>query len=136
MQIKLEDVSAVVVKQLLEVVYVLVALGPALLRHHVVHAHHQHIFVVGAVEDGNTTLARRGFVTTPKEIMGCFLLGRYLKARNCTTLRVHGAEHMIDCAILARRVTPLQADQQRALALGIHEVLQVVQLLIVSRDLC
>ena len=50
-EVELEDVGAVVVQHLLEVVDVLVALRPDRLRHHLVHALHQHVLVVGAVED-------------------------------------------------------------------------------------
>jgi hypothetical protein len=52
-----------------------------------------------------------------------------------TALRVHGAQDVIDSAILAARVHGLQADQQRALALGVKAVLQLAQLLTVLFDL-
>ena len=42
---------------------------------------------------------------------------------------------MVDGAVLARGVAPLQADEQRTLAFRVHEVLQVMQLLIVGLDL-
>ena len=42
---------------------------------------------------------------------------------------------MVDGAVLAGGVPALQADQQRALALGVHQVLQVAQLLGVGLDL-
>ncbi len=45
-------------------------------------------------------------------------------------LRVHRAEHVIDRAVLARRIERLQADEERVLALRIEEVLQVAQFLV------
>ena len=41
---------------------------------------------------------------------------------------------MVDGAVLARRISPLKTDEQRALAFRVHQVLQVMQLLIVGLD--
>jgi hypothetical protein len=50
-------------------------------------------------------------------------------------LRIHGAEHVIDDPILAARVHRLQADEQRALAFGVEQLLQRPELAAVLLDL-
>jgi hypothetical protein len=39
-------------------------------------------------------------------------------------LRVHGAQDMIDGSILTSGIQGLQADQKRALVLGVEKILQ------------
>ena len=63
-----------------------------------------------------------------------FFLRGNLEAGDGTSLRVHGTQHMIDGAVLACRVAPLQTDQQRPLAFGVHQVLKLTQFLTVGFD--
>jgi hypothetical protein len=42
---------------------------------------------------------------------------------------------VVDDSVLARSVPPLEAEEQRSLAFRVHQVLEVVQLLIVGLDL-
>jgi len=101
-EIELQDMGAVVVQQLLEIVDVLVAPGPDGLRHHVVHPLHQHVFVVGTVEDAHLSLARRVLVIAPQEVVSRLRFGGDLEAGDVAALGVHGAEHMVNSAVLTR----------------------------------
>ncbi len=64
-QVKLENLGAVGGKIALEAVDLIVAARPDRLRHQIVHADHQNIFVVRAVEDDHFAAGRRGLVGAP-----------------------------------------------------------------------
>ena len=90
---------------------------------------------MGAVENGHFSLGRRGLVNPPQEIVGQFLGGRLLERRHSTALGVHRTQDVVDRPVLARRVHPLQADQEGAPSIGVEQLLQFAQLLLVLLNL-
>lgn len=66
--------------------------------------------------------------SAPQKVMDRLLLGGSLEDYDQAALRVHGSRHMVDSTVLACDVAALRADEQRALAFCVHEVLQVIQL--------
>ena len=50
-------------------------------------------------------------------------------------MRVHRTQNVIDRSVLASRVHPLQADEQGALPIGVEQLLERSQLLLVLLDL-
>ena len=83
-----------------------------------VHTHHQHLFVVRAVEDADRAALREGALVAPQEVVLQVLGGRYLEADDGDALRVHAAHDVLDRPVLAGRVHGLQYDQQRVAVLG------------------
>jgi hypothetical protein len=71
----------------------------------------------------------------PQEIMGGFFGGRRLKRLHSAALRVHRPHDMPDSSVLASGIHRLQADQKRSLVFGIHQVLQIAQLVLILCDL-
>jgi hypothetical protein len=132
---ELQHVGAVVGEHLLEGVDVVVTSGPDRTRHHFVHTLHQDILIMRPVEDRHLPLGRRVLVIAPEKIVCGLLLGRHLAAGDRTALWIHGTQHVVDRAILAGSVAALQHDQQGTLPFRVHQVLQIVQLLIMGLDL-
>ena len=60
--------------------------------------------------------------------MSEFFLGRRLEGKNLATLRIHTAHHVLDGAILARRVHRLKNQQQPPAILRVELVLQLCKL--------
>ncbi len=112
-------------QHLLEVVDQVVAFRPHRLRHELVHAHHQHVLVMRAVEDHDLALARRAQVGAPEKIVGELLLARLLEAEHRRPLRIHPAEHVPHDAVLAGGVERLQHDEQGLVAVRVEQVLQL-----------
>ena len=60
---------------------------------------------------------------------------RDLETGDRTSLRIQHAEDLADRAVLAGRITALETDQERSLALRVHEILQVTQSLAIDLQL-
>ena len=120
---------------LLERVDLVVAAGPDRLRDQVVDADDEHVLVVGAVENGHFSLGRRGPVNPPQEVVCQFLGGRLLEPHHTTALGIHRTQEVVNRPVLARRVHPLQADQEGAPSVGIEQFLQRSQFLLVLLNL-
>ena len=67
--------------------------------------------------------------------MGQLFGGRLLERRHATALGVHRPEDMVNRPVLSPRVHPLQADQERALAIRVEQLLQLAEFFPVSLDL-
>ena len=75
------------------------------------YAHHEHLLVVGAVEDADLATLREALRVAPQEIV-IELLGRWhLEAVHRDALRVHPAHHVADRAVLSGGVQRLQHHQ-------------------------
>ena len=128
-QEELEDLRVVVVQEFLKGIDMVVAARPDFLRHEVVNAHDEHVFVVRAIEDGHLAPFGNDLVAAPQEIMRGLDFRWHLKALDGAALWIHEAEDAANRAVLAGRVATLQHDQQRAFVLRVHEILQFAQLL-------
>jgi hypothetical protein len=104
----------------LEGVDLLVPPRPDRLGDQLVDADDEHVLVVGAVEDRHFPPSGSLLVNPPEEIVSQLLGGRLLEADHAAPLRVHGAEDVVDRAVLAPRVQPLQADEKRETAVGVE----------------
>ena len=101
MQEEFEDSGAIGSMASFEVVDLLVALGPHCLRHQIVHAHNQHVFVVRAIEDGD--FAPFGYLRfdAPQKVVRQFFLGWLFEAGDAAAGGIHGADDVLDYAIFA-----------------------------------
>ena len=130
-----DDVGATGHQFLLESVDHRVTLSPDLLGNELMHAGHQHILVMRAVENDDLALLRHLLFDAPQEVMRGFLLRRDFEAVDPRPLGVHRTEDVIDGAILSGGIQRLQTDEQRAFALSIKQILQLAQLHVESLDL-
>ena len=128
-EVELENVRVVLDELLLERVDLVVPARPDRLRDQIVDADDEHVLVVRAIEDGHFSPGRRRPVNPPQEVVCQLLGGRLLEPRHATALRVHRAQDVVDRPVLAARVHPLQADQERAPSIGVEQLLELAQLL-------
>src|SRR5215218_7581138 len=103
-QVELDDARARVVQQPLEVVDVPVATAPDGLGGEFVDADHEHVLVVGAVEDADLAVARRVRMDAPQEVVRELERRGLLERDDAHALRVHAAEDVLDRAVLAAGV--------------------------------
>src|SRR6188472_3969244 len=82
---------------------------------------------MGAVEYGDFAARRRCLMDAPQVVMPQLPRARRLESRDGAALRVEGAEHAADRAVLAAAVDRLQADQHGEAAVRIHLVLQLLE---------
>ena len=76
-----------------------------------VHAHGEHLLVVGAVEDADLAARRQALGVAPHEVVIQLLGGRDLEAVDPDALRVDAAHHVPDRPVLAGAVQRLQHDE-------------------------
>src|SRR5579862_9453007 len=76
------------------------------------HPHHQHFFIVGAVENADTPARRQASAIAPKEIVLQIFRGWLLKTEDLTALRVYAAHNVLNHAIFSGGVHGLQHHQQ------------------------
>ena len=93
------------------------------------HAHHQHLLVVGAVEDADVAALRQAARAAPQIIVVEFLGRRRFEGEHLAALRIHAGHDVLDGAVLAGGIHGLEDQQQRPAVLGIEFVLQLGQLL-------
>src|SRR5947209_12591412 len=79
MQVELQNNHVILGQQALKVVNGCVATTPGFLWHQAMHAHHQHLLVVGAIENANDTSAWSDPVPTPEEVVVHFTRGSDFK---------------------------------------------------------
>ena len=78
----------------------------------VVDPHDQHILVVRTVENADIAAARHLCVVAPEKFVIQFLLAGMLERRHLAALGIDAAHHMLDGAVLARRIPRLEDQQQ------------------------
>ncbi len=93
------------------------------------HAGHQHLFVVRAVEDADAAPLGHGFIRSPQKIVLQFVGAGLLEAEYLAPLRVHARHHVLNSAVFARRVHRLKNQQHRVAVEGVEHLLQVFELL-------
>src|ERR1035441_10254503 len=117
-QAAFDDRRATLGEQRLEGVDVGVALLPHLLRNELADSRHQHILVMGPVEDADLSGAGHREVDTPEKVVGELLRGRRFERCYPRPLRIDAAEHVGNRSVLPGGVGALEHEQQRAPALG------------------
>jgi hypothetical protein len=103
-----------------------------------VDAYDEHVLVVRAVEDADLALARNLLVDPPQVVVRELLRCRHLERGDNAALRVERLHHLLDGAVLARRVDALEHDQHRSLGLCPEAILKIGQARQLPRrlDLC
>ena len=90
-------------------------------------AHDEDFLVVGTVEDADLAPAGEAADATPEEIVLELGGARMLEARHLAPLGIDAAHHVLDHAVLAGAVHPLEHEQQRVSIRCVQELLQVAQ---------
>lgn len=88
------------------------------------HAHHQYVFVVAAVENHDLAGARRLPMDTPEKVVRQLHRRRNFEGSHLDALRIDAVKHVANDAILACSVHPLQNNQHFVFAFGIEQLLQ------------
>jgi hypothetical protein len=86
----------------------------------------QHVLVVRAVEDADEAASRRGEVGAPQEIVRQLFFARSAEGCDVHSERAGCSEYEPDGPVLACGIYALKDHQQRALALGVQAILQLV----------
>src|SRR5688572_9975267 len=124
-QHELEQQHTVLGQHVLEVVDLVVAGRPDLLRHEAIYARHEDILVVRSVEDPDHPLRRHLAVDAPEEVVTQLQLRGLLEAGDGAPLWVHRGQHLADRAVLTGGVTALEHDEQRAAPVGPEDALEL-----------
>src|SRR5215472_13238728 len=103
MQIELQNDHVMLGQQALKVVDGGVASPPHLFGYQVMHAHHQHVLIVGAIENADHASARNDPVDAPEEITRLFPGCRTLERTYLATQWIDLRHDMPYCAIFAAR---------------------------------
>src|SRR5262249_39487375 len=93
------------------------------------HAHHQDLLVVRAVEDADPPARRQPPRAAPEKVVVKLLGARCLERMHLAAYRIDARYHMLDDAVLAARIHPLENDQDGPAALGGEPLLQIAQAL-------
>src|SRR5947209_17064884 len=111
MQVELQNNHVMLSQQALKVVNSGVATTPGFWWHQVMHAHNQHILIVGAIENANNPSAWSDPMHTPEEIMVQFSRCRDLKRTYLASLRIDVGEDLVNCISFTTGIHPLQHDK-------------------------
>src|SRR5438128_7538553 len=117
MQVELQNNHVILSKQALKVVDGCVVAPTGFLRHQGMHAHDQHVLIVGAIENANDTSAWSDPMHTPEEVMVHFPRCRDFKRTHLASLWIDSGEDLVNRISLATAIHPLQHDEQ-ALMVG------------------
>src|SRR6266705_5148110 len=96
MQVELQNNHVILSQQALKVVNDSVAATPGFLWHQVMHAHDQHVLVVGTIENPNDPSARSDPMHTPEEVMVQFPRGRGFKRTHLASLWIDSGENLVN----------------------------------------
>src|SRR6059058_2820761 len=96
LQIELQNNHVILSQQALKVVNGGVAATPGFLWHQVMHAHNQHVLVVGAIENAHDTSAWSDPMYTPEEVMVHFPRCRDFKRTHLASLRIDSGEDLVN----------------------------------------
>src|SRR5713226_45906 len=135
-QEKFPDHHAIARQVMLERIDVLIAFFPDVLGHQRVrqllrsqkagmHAHHQHFFIIRAIENSDFPARGRHLVAAPEIIVIQFLVARRLERMHVAALRIHAGHHVFDRAVLAGGVHALKNQQQRPHILRVQLLLHL-----------
>src|SRR6266571_3815066 len=108
MQIELQNNHVILSQQVLKVVNGRVPSPPQRFWHQVMHTHHQHILIMGTIENADHASAWNDPMNPPEEITRLFP-GRWpLKRTHLASQRIDLRHDMANRAIFATRIHPLQ----------------------------
>jgi hypothetical protein len=93
------------------------------------HANHEHLLVVGTIEDADPPAFRQTAGRAPKKIVLQLLGTRLFETENLAALRIDPGHDVPDGTILAGSIHPLKDQEQRVAAGGVVKALQRAQLL-------
>src|SRR5437899_5155547 len=88
------------------------------------HPHHQHLLIMGAVEDADIAARREIPRRPPEEIMIKLARARRLERMHQAALRIEAGHDVLDHAVLASRIHRLQHDQESPTIVGVEPFLQ------------
>src|SRR5947209_3689085 len=136
MQEELADDNTIVSQVAFEVADIFEAALPDFLVHQLrrkmlfgqqlfMYAHHQHFFIVGAIEDADASALGKTHGSAPEKIMVQLFCRWLLEAMNLAALRVHSGHYVLDQAVFAGGVHGLKDQEQGPPVLGIELFLQV-----------
>jgi hypothetical protein len=98
-----------------------------LLKQGIMDTDYEDLLVVGAVEDADAATLGQVFDAPPEIIVVEFFSRWALERHHLAALRVDAGHHMLDSAILARRVHGLEDEEDRPAVLGVEPVLQLCE---------
>ena len=98
-----------------------------ILEHLRMHAHHQHLFIVRAVEDADAPALRQPNIRAPQEVVLELGGAGLLEAFHVASLRIDARHDVPNRAILAGRVHALKDDQQRVAIGAVEQLLLIAQ---------
>src|SRR5215469_12386987 len=111
MQVELQNNHVMLGQQALKVVNGCVVTTPGFLWHQVMHAHHQDILIMGAIENANDTSAWSDSMHTPEEVMVQFPRCRDFKRTHLASLRIDSGEDLLNRICLATGIHSLQYNE-------------------------
>src|ERR1700730_2009614 len=76
-------------------------------------AYDQHFLIMGPVENADVAAFRQGVVDPPQEMVGKLLSAGRLEVMDFTAQRIYAGHHVLDDAVLARRIHALKHDEHR-----------------------
>ena len=88
------------------------------------HAHHQHFLVMRAIENADAPALGDVLAGAPQKIVGDLLGAGRLVGVYLAALRIDAGHHVLDHAVLSRRIHALKHDQHGPSAMGIKTLLQ------------
>src|SRR5260370_4676779 len=96
MQVELQNNHVILSQQALKVVNGCVVATPGCLWHQVMHAHDQHVLIVGAIENANDTSAWSDPMHTPEEVIDQFPRCRDFHRTHLASLQIHSAQTVLN----------------------------------------
>src|SRR5256885_10990221 len=90
-------------------------------------AHHQQLFIIGAVEYSNFSPLRNDFVLAPEEVMVQLFIAGGLESVHITALGIYAAHDVLDGAVFTGGIHALKNQQQRPAVLGIELLLHLAE---------
>ena len=88
------------------------------------HAHHERLLVVAAVENADASALRQLLHAAPEIIVIEVRARRPLERRHLAALRIHARHHVLDRPVFPRRIHRLEDEEHRPAILRVKHVLQ------------
>jgi hypothetical protein len=89
------------------------------------HADHQHLLVVRAVEDADAAALGEALRAAPEKVVVELFVARRLEGGDLASLRIHSRHHVLDRAVLPGGVHGLEDHEHRPAVLGVEHVLEL-----------
>src|SRR3954462_8580149 len=101
MQVKLEHGGAGFIEQLFKIINVLIALADYFVRHPMMNALDEHVFIMRTVKDAYHSLLRHLLMNAPEKIVFHFGRGWLFKRHYAAAHRVNSFKNIFNGAVLA-----------------------------------